>query len=151
MAPREDIVEVEENGVAIEEKVTAQDIALKDDAPVAGDPADYMSRVTENPDGTKTYQLLHPFKQRFRKAGSRDEYERTIESLTFRRMNGGDLKATASFTNDELRGIQLFLRLSRLSEAEFEKLDQDDLDAAFKVMGSFLPRTQKTGKTASPQ
>lgn len=150
MAPREDIIEIEDEGVAVESQTEIPDIAIGDSASGGGAAGDYKNRVTENPDGTKTYKLLFPFTQRFRKPGG-TEYEKTIDSITFRRMNGGDLKAIASFTNEEIRGIRLFQRLGGISDTVFEKIDQIDLECAFEVMGSFLSPTLKTGKTASLQ
>lgn len=150
MAPREDIVEIVDEGVAVESQTEITDIAIGDSASGDGDTDDYKNRVTENPDGTKTYRLLFPFTQRFRRPGGA-EYEKTIDSITLRRMNGGDLKAIANFTNEEVRGIQLFQRLGGISDAVFEKIDQKDLECAFEVMGSFLNPTRKTGKTASHQ
>lgn len=152
-----DVVVLDDKPASRRVSEAAQDTAVSDPKPKTeeiavdeegGSVDDYENRVTVNADGSKTYTLLHPFKQRFRKPGG-EEYEKEITSLTFRRFNGGDLSATASFTNEEQRGIQLFLRMAGISETVFEKIDGDDLDAAFQVQASFLSRIQKTGKKSS--
>lgn len=115
-----------------------------EDAVVVADEGTTDDRITR--DGDKIVVTLdHPIQCRIKRGGV--EREETIGKLTFRQPNGGDVRALASFTNEEEKSIQLFLRLSGLVQSQFDKMNYHDIAFCMEAIGDFLLGGRETGKT----
>lgn len=102
---------------------------------------------TENPDGTRTMRLSRPVTMRLRQGGR--EREEVLDSLTFRRCNGGDLRAMGSAKNEIDRSAILFSRMANICMASYDRLDCADIEAGMECIAGFLPSAPKTGTTSS--
>lgn len=102
---------------------------------------------TENLDGTRTMRLSRPVKMRLRQGGA--EREEVLNSLTFRRCNGGDLRHMGAAKNEIDRSAILFSRLAGISMASYDRLDCADIEAGMECIAGFLPSAPKTGTTSS--
>ena len=102
--------------------------------------------MVENEDGSKTIRLSHPFEVTFQAKGAAERKE-TIETLTFRRPNGGDIREIQKFTDQFKQATITFSRLCGQPEAVFDKLDIDDVGLVSEVIESFLSKSPKTGKS----
>lgn len=103
---------------------------------------DYQARMTAevaaletNADGRVILPLAYPIVTVF-KRGS-EEREETIEALTFRRPNGGDLRALDIRKPENIILLQRIERLSGLSVREIDKLDEADIERAGIVVSNF--------------
>lgn len=88
--------------------------------------------------------LDEPFETTFKKGG--ETRTEVIDRLTFRRPNGGDLQALASFTNQIEQSVLMFCRLTGLHNLQFAKLDQADIEFCMESLQDFLSCSPKTGK-----
>jgi len=92
--------------------------------------------------------LNKPFTCRYRRSGGIETNEITHE-LCFRRFrpaNGGDLRALSTFRDEEDKTIRLFMRLSGLVEAQFDRIDYADLAFCMEALSDFLLTGRKTGR-----
>lgn len=89
-------------------------------------------------------KLNHPVKCRFRRNGT--EVDELLEQLTFRPVCGGDLRALASFRDEEEKSIRLFMRLSGLTEPQFDALRVSDIEFCMEAIDSFLSGGRTTGR-----
>lgn len=120
------------------------DADTAEDDVVVADEGTNNERITR--DGDKiTVTLDHPIKCRIKRGGV--EREETIDKITFRPPNGGDVRAMASFTNEGEKSIQLFQRLSGLVQSQFDKLDYRDIEFCMNAISDFLLGGRETGKT----
>lgn len=116
------------------------------DEPVIVEQSDdgkFKERVTHDGDSI-VVKLAHPFTSRYRRNGT--EVEETTDKLTFRPVNGGDMRALQSFRDEEEKSIKLFIRLSGLVEAQFDKLRMEDIEFCSEAIDSFLFGGRTTGK-----
>lgn len=108
-------------------------------------PSESPARLTDNPDGTRTLRLAHPVRMRLRQGGA--EREEVLDILTFRRCNGGDLRAMGAAKNEIDRAAILFARMAGISEAIYDRLDAEDIEAGMEALADFLPKSRPTGTT----
>lgn len=113
-------------------------LALKK-AEVDEDDTILPSGCERNEDGSVTVSLLFPRTITIRSNGA--VKEERYEQLTFHRLNGKDLNAVRS-TSDENQSVVLFTRSSRLPSrimtVLYEKLDGKDITRCGRVLGTFL-------------
>lgn len=128
------------------------DIVVVDEDNKANDRRVAMVEVT--PEGAKDrvlfdgdniiVKLNHPIKCRFRRNGA--EVDELLEQITFRPVCGGDLRALASFRDEEEKSIRLFMRLSGLTEPQFDALRVSDIEFCMEAIDNFLSGGRTTGK-----
>lgn len=126
--------------------MTREDIIILDESPSIELPIQDAGAIIENQDGSKTIRLFHPFDVTYQTKGVPDRKER-IETLTFRRPNGGDIREIQKFTDQFKQATLTFHRLCGQPEAVFDKLDIDDVGLVSEVIESFLSKSPKTGKS----
>lgn len=126
--------------IVIDEDAKANDrcVLVKELAPEGAD-----DRVIQDGDNI-IVKLNHPIKCRFRRNGI--EADETVDQLTFRPINGGDLRALSSFRDEEEKSIRLFMRLSGLAEPQFDALRVSDIEFCMEAIDSFLSGGRTTGR-----
>lgn len=138
----EDIIIVDDNPSAdAPEEVVGADELIVDDEEGEGKFTDRCRLEDDH----LIVKLNKPFTCRYRRA-STETTEETAE-LRFRRANGGDLRALANFRDEEEKTFRLFLRLSGLVEAQYNKIDYIDLQFCMEAIDHFLLTGPKTGKS----
>ncbi len=101
--------------------------------------------VQHNEDGSLTYTLRYPFTAVFRNGNQ--EREQEFSQLTFRRVNGGDLRQITKIKDDMEVMVVIFKRLAGITDPIFDKIDGEDIEKAMEAIEDFLPGAQKTGKS----
>ncbi len=130
---QDDIVVVDEDNKANDRRVTMVEVT----------PEGVKDRVLFDGDNI-IVKLNHPIKCRFRRNGV--EVDELLEQITFRPVCGGDLRALASFRDEEEKSIRLFMRLSGLTEPQFDALRVSDIEFCMEAIDSFLSGGRTTGK-----
>lgn len=102
---------------------------------VVDTPDKFKGRVTQNGENI-TVKLAHPKEYTVRKNGT--EQKRTLSEVTFRPVNCGDMQETASFRDEQQRGIQILIRISDLSAALFRIVDVRDIRFCSEAINHFL-------------
>lgn len=110
------------------------------------DPKAQSGAVVENSDGTRTIILRYPISITFRAEGGKERAE-TYDRIDLRRVTAGDLMVINRIKDEIEQSIQLMTRLSNLPKMVFEKMDADDFATCAEVIGGFLERVQKIGRT----
>lgn len=141
----DDVVD-EDDPTPLAAKTVDPDVA-DEDAAARGDVDKLPKHAIPNANGSVTLPLLYPVTQKTKKNGQiRSE---TFARLTFHRLNGEDQRAIAA-TREDLMSIVAFSRSTRISQAVmeklFDKMDAADINAAGKVLNSFLSSGPPTGK-----
>jgi hypothetical protein len=93
--------------------------------------------------GAETLILKYPITVKYRK--NNIEREEHITQISFRRCNGGDLKALAQGKTEMDQAIILFTRLASIMEAVYDQLDAEDITKGMEIIERFLPQSPKTG------
>lgn len=104
-----------------------------------------QKRLIDNGDGTWTLPLAYPIDRTLRDSSGQERVE-TVESLTFRRVKGGDIRALANITKQGDQFATLFVRLANITMPDFDKLDAADLMEVESLVEDFLPEHLKTGE-----
>lgn len=103
------------------------------------------NEITENEDGSKQVELLHPFKW------GKGEDAETIKSVKVPRikaqhMRGINGKALENGDMDEV--FKLIQKLLGEPKAYIDNIDMADIQVIGEVLGDFLPSGPATGGTA---
>lgn len=126
---------------------TQDHVILMDNDTETPAPADVSDEsILKNTDGTTTVFLKHPVSCRMRNRNG-EEVEERYDSITFRRMTGGDVIAMSDITKD---GEQIKMLLGRLALKTpitvFERMDIDDFYVCTEVIEGFLPQSLRAGR-----
>ncbi len=113
-----------------------------------GDPRDKLpAHAIENADGSITLPLFQKVEIATRKDGKVRTQEH--EDLTFHRLNGADMRAISS-TSEDMQSVMTFARSTRIPvmvmTAIFDKLDMADIADGGRILNHFLTRGRKTQK-----
>ncbi|WP_435640333.1 hypothetical protein [Micavibrio aeruginosavorus] len=95
----------------------------------------FKGRVTKDGENI-IVKLTYPKEYRARKNGV--EEKRTLSEVTFRPMNGSDIQNTASFRDENERGIRVLIRISNITEALFQIMDARDIRFCSEAIEHFL-------------
>lgn len=133
---KDDLIIVEDE---INDQANDAEAIINEDDPVdetiANHPDKFKDRVTKDGENI-IVKLAHPKEYAVRKNGV--EGKRTLSEVTFRPVNGGDLQATASFRDENERGIQILIRISGLNGALFNIMDMRDIRFCSEAISHFL-------------
>lgn len=133
---KDDLIIVEDE---INDQANDAEAIINEDDPVdetiANHPDKFKGRVTQDGENI-TVKLAHPKEYVLRKNGI--EQKKTLSEITFRPMNGGDLQSIASFRDETERGIRMFIRISNISEALYQRVDTRDLSFCGDAIAHFL-------------
>jgi len=110
-----------------------------------GDPRDKLpAHAVENADGSVTLPLFQTVEIATRKDGKVRTQEH--KDLTFHRLNGADMRAIAS-TSEDMQSVMTFARSTRIPvmvmTAIFDKLDMADIADGGRIMNHFLTHGRK--------
>lgn len=119
----------------------SEDIIIND-SPAA---AEIRDRVLINENGSVTYHLEFPVTVKYRSGNQ--EREETISEVTFRRVNGKDLRTIAGLKDEGEIMAKIFTNLSNQPMAVFDQMDGKDIEAAFDAISDFFPKPPQTGRT----
>lgn len=111
------------------------------DIDVVGDNAarapQQSKNVVENANGSKTLPLKFPVTVKLRRDGK--EVEEAYKELTFRRMNGADLRAISGIKDEGVLIARVFTRLTGIPDSVFDALDAEDILGATEIVNGFFP------------
>lgn len=117
------------------------------DAPAA-QAAQAVGKITTHADGSKTLVLDYPVTLTTKVQGALPQEDK-ITQLTFRRMNGADLRAIGNLKNEGDMIALIFQRLCNITPPVFDRLDAVDIAAATEVLADFFPKSLRPGGPTS--
>lgn len=96
-------------------------------------------RIERHDDGSVTLTLMYPVTITMKPVGGIERTEE-ISTLTFRRINGGDLIEAQKVKDEFEQSVTMFTRLSGITRVVYGKLDATDIETGAKIIAGFRRR-----------